>query len=772
MKSIENMENFELFPWNAHFEVGIACLDEQHKELLRLINLAAWKLITESHSPDLVSSISELLDYARFHFETEEVLWQKYLGQTTLFKNHHHLHEDFFKQIEKFARVESEGKWDTEWLFTFLTNWLIVHILQSDRYFASIISEMEKFGYSLPEAQAKAKIGFLAANDVHNTLVQLYNKLCESALQLNRETQARILAEEQIHNLIKDQAQKELERQAQEYQEQLEFLAYNDPLTGTLNRNGILQQLANQLAQTDSTFQGAVISIDLDDFSRNNTQVGVEGGDRILGMLAKRWIDAMMPGGFIGRTGGDEFIVVVRNQAQVANQISALRLCLKREFVIDHWRVLLDFTAGIYCENQNSEAEDQDAEGCLRCADYALYLAKRENKGGERFFDSSEEQNRHIRIHQIKRIQSALSQDELRLFYQPKVNMRSGEIIGVEALLRWFHPSAGLRAPGQFLPYLEGHPLMIDIGEWAINTALSQLEEWDTSGIALNVSVNIDTVQLQHPDFPSKLQKILTAHPLIAPQRLQLEVLETVAIQDIAIAVQHIEKCRKLGVTFSLDDFGKGYCSLAYLRQLPVDTIKIDQAFVIDMFRFPNNLSILEGMVALARTFDLRIIAEGVETTMHGKYLIHLGCINAQGYEIAKPMPGANIPEWVQQWKPDLNWSESMFLRRDDIPALIALVEIEREIEKRTIQTEEISPDHSAFFNKKLEIWLQKIKENEDTIAPEARETLFLVYGQLRTLLNQSDAQEGVYDSAKDLHARLAESISSLIENKVSFRSL
>ena len=131
-------------------------------------------------------------------------------------------------------------------------------------------------------------------------------------------------------------------------------------------------------------------------------------------------------------------------------------------------------------------------------------------------------------------------------------------------------------------------------------------------------------------------------------------------------------------------------------------------------------------------------------------------------------MPG--FPSWPG--KPDLNWSESMFLRRDDIPALIALVEIEREIEKRTIQTEEISPDHSAFFNKKLEIWLQKIKENEDTIAPEARETLFLVYGQLRTLLNQSDAQEGVYDSAKDLHARLAESISSLIENKVSFRSL
>ncbi len=773
MDMISSPEKFEIFPWNVHFEVGIACLDDQHKKLMDLINDAAWSLITETDASNQQLALDNLLDYARFHFHCEEQIWSRYLSESSLYANHQKLHNDFFLQIDKFIFADGQRRYDIEGLFEFLTNWLIVHILQSDRYFATAILEIENFGYSLPDAQSNAKKKILASSEVQTTLVQLYNKLCSSALQLNREAHARLVAEEKVNNLIKAQAEKELERQALEYQGQLEFLAYNDPLTGALNRNGVLQALLTYLGQQTDHDNVAVISIDLDDFAKNNTQVGVEGGDRILGMLVRRWQDAIMPGGHLARIGGDEFVVLVRDTDHVTSQLSALRLCLKREFVIDHWRVLLDFTAGIYAKGLEDEEHEQDAEGCLRCADYALYLAKRENKGAERYFDSSEEQKRQIRIRQIKRVKAALDGDELQLFYQPKVNMRTGKVVGVEALLRWHHPTAGLRAPGQFLPYLENHPFMIDIGEWAIRTALKQLVLWDSLGIHLRVSVNIDTIQLQHPEFPKKLRKLLAAYPNVDASRLELEVLESVAIQDIDVAVHNLEKCKALGVTFSLDDFGKGYCSLSYLRQLPVDTIKIDQAFVIEMFRYPKNLSILEGMVALARTFDLKIIAEGVETVAHGKYLVNLGCELAQGYEIAKPMPGENLPNWIEAWKPDVLWSNSVFLRREDIPALIALVEIEHRIKiNNDAEAGPMNGDHT-FASKKLESWLQEINEREGRIEPAVKDRLSSNYIKLVELLSPEDVSEANVNArleAQEVLADISEDVVYVIEGKVAAR--
>jgi EAL domain-containing protein (putative c-di-GMP-specific phosphodiesterase class I) len=256
----------------------------------------------------------------------------------------------------------------------------------------------------------------------------------------------------------------------------------------------------------------------------------------------------------------------------------------------------------------------------------------------------------------------ALSDREFVLHYQPKVNMRTGKVVGAEALIRWQHPDKGLLAPSTFLPVIEVHALAVKVGEWVIDTALTQIEVWHTSGLDLPVSVNIGALQLQQVDFVQRLQAILALHPQVDPSSLELEVLETSALGDIEQVSQVIEDCAQIGVKFALDDFGTGYSSLTYLKRLRVATLKIDQSFVRDMLDDPDDLAILEGVIGLAAAFKREVIAEGVETVAHGTALLQLGCELAQGYGIARPMPAEKIPAWASTWQPDAAWSELPWL--------------------------------------------------------------------------------------------------------------
>ena len=239
------------------------------------------------------------------------------------------------------------------------------------------------------------------------------------------------------------------------------------------------------------------------------------------------------------------------------------------------------------------------------------------------------------------------------LHYQPKVNLRTRAVVGVEALIRWQHPQRGLLAPGLFLPAIQNHALGIELGEWVMEAALAQMDLWRSAGMALPVSINLTGHHLQHPRFMQTLQAALARHPHLAPGQLELEVLETSALEDISLVARAITECAALGVTFALDDFGTGFSTLTYLKRLPAQTLKIDQSFIRDMLHDPEDLAIVQGVLGLAAAFQRRAIAEGAETAAHCRMLLDIGCDLAQGYGIARPMPAHAVPAWLAQWHSD-----------------------------------------------------------------------------------------------------------------------
>jgi EAL domain-containing protein (putative c-di-GMP-specific phosphodiesterase class I) len=299
------------------------------------------------------------------------------------------------------------------------------------------------------------------------------------------------------------------------------------------------------------------------------------------------------------------------------------------------------------------QSETIDAEQLMRQADQAMYQAKVAGKNRYHFFDLTHDSDVRNRHGQLQRIRAALAENEFVLFYQPKVNMRSGELLGLEALIRWQRPGEGLIAPGDFLPCLQGHPMALAVGRWVLNAALDQLSEWARSGHYANVSVNIDPQHLQSGSFVEELHAKLVQHPNVHPTQLELEVLESSALDDVSQVSDVIRRCRTLGVHFALDDFGTGYSSLNHLRHLPIQTVKLDQSFVLGMLNNADDLAILEGVIGLSVAFRRNLIAEGVETRAHGELLLQLGCEGGQGFAIAHPMPASEVWAWHQGWVPD-----------------------------------------------------------------------------------------------------------------------
>jgi EAL domain-containing protein (putative c-di-GMP-specific phosphodiesterase class I) len=253
--------------------------------------------------------------------------------------------------------------------------------------------------------------------------------------------------------------------------------------------------------------------------------------------------------------------------------------------------------------------------------------------------------------------------------------MSSGEVIGAEALVRWNHPHQGIIPPVGFLPLIDNHVLGLKLGKWIINRALTQMETWLALDLTLPISVNISGHQLQQSDFASQLQQLLAAHPSVDPKNLELEVVESSALDDIDHVSGVIRECNRLGPSFTLDDFGTGYSSLTYLKRLPTECIKIDQTFVRDMLDDPDDLAILEGVTSMARAFRLLPIAEGVETREHGEMLLQLDCRYGQGYGIARPMPAEKLPEWINNWQPFPEWRAQRPIKPVDLPLLQASAE-------------------------------------------------------------------------------------------------
>jgi diguanylate cyclase (GGDEF)-like protein/PAS domain S-box-containing protein len=460
----------------------------------------------------------------------------------------------------------------------------------------------------------------------------------------------------------------------------LEHIAHYDALTTLPNRVQLAEQLKRTMAQTLLRGQRlAVAYLDLDGFKTINDEHGHAAGDLLLIAVASRMKQALREGDSLARIGGDEFVAVLLDLPDGSDSAPMLTRLLaaagQPELIGDAGGTLvLQVTAslGVTFYPQTDEV---DADQLLRQADQAMYQAKLAGKNRYQVFDT--EQDRSIRGHHesLEYIRRALGANQFVLYYQPKVNMRTGVVIGAEALIRWQHPEKGLLPPAAFLQVIEEHPLAIDIGEWVIDTALFQLEAWHAVGLDIPVSVNICARQLQEAHFVERLRGLLAAHPQVKPNCLELEVLETSALEDLAQVSQVISACREIGVMFALDDFGTGYSSLTYLKRLEVAQLKIDQSFVRDMLDDPDDLSILEGVLGLAIAFRRQVIAEGVETVEHGRMLLQLGCELAQGYGIARPMPADEFPGWSATWRPDASWREVSAVSRDDLPVLFARVE-------------------------------------------------------------------------------------------------
>jgi EAL domain-containing protein (putative c-di-GMP-specific phosphodiesterase class I) len=274
----------------------------------------------------------------------------------------------------------------------------------------------------------------------------------------------------------------------------------------------------------------------------------------------------------------------------------------------------------------------------------------------------------------IGRLQQAHAHGEFELHYQPKVDLQNGQVVGAEALIRWRHPEQGLLGPSHFLAQIDGSEFELVLGAWVIDTALTQVEAWSEAGLRLPVSVNVGAAQLLDANFPRDLAAALQRHPLVGAGQLELEVLETVAISDVAHAISVLNRCRALGVHFALDDFGTGYSSLTYLRKLPVETLKIDQSFVRDMLVDKEDLDIVKGVIELAHAFGRRVVAEGVETPEHGAALLQLGCRLVQGFGIARPMHASQFQAWARRWEQDQRWPGL-----GDLPATAKLAEIDRD---------------------------------------------------------------------------------------------
>ncbi len=439
--------------------------------------------------------------------------------------------------------------------------------------------------------------------------------------------------------------------------EQLERQAYFDELTRLPNRARLNQLLAEAMAATDRDgYLLAVCYLDLDHFKAINERHGHDAGDLYLAELANRLRSALRVRGTVwsdaaARLGGDEFVLLLR-----AGTVDEARSAVERVLRVVAQPVVVRpgtapemVTASVGATVYPLDASDADT--LLRHADHAMYGVKQSGRNGFLFFDPEHSRRTEERVSAIGRVQDALDRHELLLYYQPKVDLKHGTVLGFEALLRWNHPEHGILPPAQFLPLIEHTGLSARVGDHVLARALDQLEAWQDAGFDLSVSVNITARHLQEPDFAQRLGELLARHNRPLGPRLELEVLETAALTDIGFTSAVLERCARLGVRWALDDFGTGYSTLTYLKRLPVQALKIDRSFVHNMLADPQDRAIVEGVISLSRTFDCLVVAEGVETAAQARMLLDMGCEVGQGMGIAAPMPASEVLDWVRNWK-------------------------------------------------------------------------------------------------------------------------
>ena len=438
---------------------------------------------------------------------------------------------------------------------------------------------------------------------------------------------------------------------AKKHEQQLKHIANFDPLTNLPNRLLLADRLQQGLIHSRRHgLSLAVIYLDLDGFKEVNDVHGHDVGDKLLIAVSLSMKEALRDGDTLARFGGDEFVGVLVDleHPQDCEPILERILSAASEPVtLNNHEFQVSASIGVSVYPQ----DNVDADLLIRHADHAMYIAKQNGKNRFHYFNIQQEIHDSALGDMLINIERALSKDEFRLYIQPKLDLNTGVIVGAESLVRWIHPDRGIIQPIDFLPWIEKEDIAIDLGEWVIRDSLRLLDEWSRNGLKLPLSINISAHQFNKSNFHLRLAAILKEFPLVEPRFLEIEIVESVALSDLSKVCAIIDECKALGVKFSLDDFGTGYSSLTYLKQLSVDTLKIDQSFVQNMEQDKDDLAIVRGVIGLAKAFNCTTVAEGMEKWEQASHLKNIGCNIAQGYAIARPMPEEELTAWIDQFK-------------------------------------------------------------------------------------------------------------------------
>ncbi|WP_374381103.1 putative bifunctional diguanylate cyclase/phosphodiesterase [Pseudomonas fluvialis] len=440
-------------------------------------------------------------------------------------------------------------------------------------------------------------------------------------------------------------------------EQQVETLSFYDNLTGLPN----LELLRDRTSKALSTLsrdaqQVALLYMDIDGFKDVNDSLGHACGDTLIRELGSRLQGLLRSSDTLCRATGDEFVILmpdVENAESVGLLAERILNGLQRPFLLHGHLQTISLSLGAAV----APHDGQDCETLLRNAETAMYQAKQDGRQTWRFFDSTMNQQALARLQLLNDLRQAIAQHQLQLYYQPQIDLASGRLSGVEALVRWQHPVRGMISPAEFIPAAEESRLIIPLGEWVLRQACAQAASWQRQGLALpQVAVNISAIQLQHGHLEeSVLQALANSH--LPASLLELEITESSLVDKTEQVIDSLKRLKAMGVNLSIDDFGTGYSSLAYLQTLAVDKLKIDQSFVRDLTLNQDNRAIVSAIVQMAHTLGLACIAEGVESQDIAAALHRLGCQQAQGYLYARPLPADELQTLLHDW-PAAHWAQ------------------------------------------------------------------------------------------------------------------
>lgn len=429
-----------------------------------------------------------------------------------------------------------------------------------------------------------------------------------------------------------------------EAEDRIQFMAHHDALTGLPNRSMLDERIASAIeAADDSNAAIAVAFIDLDNFKLVNDSLGHHAGDELLKTVTRRMLEKLRPSDALVRLGGDEFVVLLtgprRRSERVGERLEKIRKAIADPVMLEGHSVQVTCSMGVALY----PGHGRNATELLANADLAMYRAKDIGRDALNFFSSEMASSAHEKLRQQEELRRAIAREEFVLHYQPQMDLKSGRIFAVEALIRWNHPERGLLMPGEFIALAEEVGLIVQIGDWTLRAACRQNRAWQDAGLPpLVVSVNVSARQFQELDWVSRVASALDESGLQA-RYLELELTESLIMADVQQAVGLMHKLEELGVHLAIDDFGTGYSSLSALKRFPVDRLKIDRSFVQDLPGDSDDAAIAKAIVSLAHTLQLRVIAEGVETREQLEFLRGAGCDEIQGYYLSRPVEARQV---------------------------------------------------------------------------------------------------------------------------------